>query len=138
MCGVSGCTMEFRQAWKLSLHRKTHPDYVPKKYNYTHSKDKRHETMRVIDLKLERNDYNPTQKKIPTMTSLDVALKLLNSETLEKKLNFESTKKELVDDIPKLEIGTIPLIEFFSKLHNTSSYEANIRPVLPYPNIPTL
>jgi len=39
-CGVSNCTMRFRQAGKLSLHRKTHPEYITKKYYYTLNKDK--------------------------------------------------------------------------------------------------
>lgn len=39
VCGVGGCTRRFRQAGKLSLHRKTHPEYVTKRYDYTLNKD---------------------------------------------------------------------------------------------------
>jgi hypothetical protein len=35
VCGVAGCPERFRQAGKLSLHRRTHPEYNLKKYNYT-------------------------------------------------------------------------------------------------------
>ena len=35
ICGVSGCTLRFRQAGRLSLHRKTHPEYMSKKYDYS-------------------------------------------------------------------------------------------------------
>ena len=50
VCGVSGCSMKFRQAGKLSIHRKTHPEYVPKKYNYSLNKEKRtkHKPCQVI------------------------------------------------------------------------------------------
>jgi len=48
-CGVAGCTKRFRQAGKLSLHRKTHPEYVPKKYNYALNKEKRTKTKSLIN-----------------------------------------------------------------------------------------
>eukprot|EP00826_Nyctotherus_ovalis_P038594 TRINITY_DN3625_c0_g4_i3.p1 TRINITY_DN3625_c0_g4~~TRINITY_DN3625_c0_g4_i3.p1 ORF type:complete len:257 (-),score=47.60 TRINITY_DN3625_c0_g4_i3:269-1039(-) len=41
VCGVSGCVRRFRQAGKLSLHRRTHPEYITKKYNYTLNQQKR-------------------------------------------------------------------------------------------------
>lgn len=41
VCGIAGCTMRFRQAGKLSLHRRTHPEYKPKKYDYSLNKEKR-------------------------------------------------------------------------------------------------
>lgn len=41
VCGIAGCTMRFRQAGKLSLHRRTHAEYMPKKYDYSLNKDKR-------------------------------------------------------------------------------------------------
>lgn len=40
-CGIAGCTRRFRQAGKLSLHRKTHPEYVTKKYNYSLNEERR-------------------------------------------------------------------------------------------------
>jgi len=43
-CGVSGCAMRFRQAGKLSLHRRTHPEYTTKKYDYTLNCEKRSKT----------------------------------------------------------------------------------------------
>ncbi len=33
ICGVSGCLERFRQAGKLSLHRRTHPEYKLKQYD---------------------------------------------------------------------------------------------------------
>jgi len=33
VCGVAGCEKRFRQAGKLSLHRRTHDEYVLKQYN---------------------------------------------------------------------------------------------------------
>jgi uncharacterized Zn-finger protein len=41
VCGVSGCTMRFRQAGKLCLHRRTHPEYQCHKYDYTKAKRKK-------------------------------------------------------------------------------------------------
>ena len=43
-CGVAGCRLKFRQAGKLSLHRRTHPEYAPKKYDYSLNKEKRTKT----------------------------------------------------------------------------------------------
>jgi hypothetical protein len=34
VCGVAGCQARFRQAGKLSLHRRTHEEYNVKKYNF--------------------------------------------------------------------------------------------------------
>lgn len=34
VCGVAGCQERFRQAGKLSLHRRTHVEYHVKKYNF--------------------------------------------------------------------------------------------------------
>ena len=34
VCGVGGCEKRFRQAGKLSLHRRTHAEYQLKHYNY--------------------------------------------------------------------------------------------------------
>ena len=34
VCGVAGCQERFRQAGKLSLHRRTHAEYCVKKYNF--------------------------------------------------------------------------------------------------------
>ncbi len=33
VCGVAGCLLRFRQAGKLSLHRRTHPEYKLKQYD---------------------------------------------------------------------------------------------------------
>lgn len=33
VCGVGGCKQRFRQSGKLSLHRRTHPEYKMKKYH---------------------------------------------------------------------------------------------------------
>lgn len=41
ICGVKGCARRFRQAGKLSLHRRTHPEYITKKYDYTLNQQKR-------------------------------------------------------------------------------------------------
>jgi len=41
VCGIAGCSMRFRQAGKLSLHRRTHPEYNSKKYDYTLNQEKR-------------------------------------------------------------------------------------------------
>ena len=41
ICGISGCCMRFRQAGKLSLHRKTHPEYRARRYDYSLNKEKR-------------------------------------------------------------------------------------------------
>jgi len=43
-CGVNGCKLRFRQAGKLSLHRRTHPEYIPKKYDYSLNSEKRTKT----------------------------------------------------------------------------------------------
>lgn len=58
VCGVAGCIMRFRQAGKLSLHRRTHPEYKPKKYDYSLNKDKRTRTRPKVmqQAKVEASD----------------------------------------------------------------------------------
>ena len=41
ICGVGGCQEKFRQAGKLSIHRRTHPEYTVKKYKYNLNPKKR-------------------------------------------------------------------------------------------------
>ena len=67
-CGVAGCTMRFRQAGKLSLHRRTHPEYTLKKYNYptnqpkranTNTKKKRSQPTPVVEEKTIKQEASP-------------------------------------------------------------------------------
>ena len=41
ICGVGGCQERFRQAGKLSIHRRSHPEYNVKKYKYNLNPKKR-------------------------------------------------------------------------------------------------
>ena len=41
ICGIGGCQERFRQAGKLSIHRRTHPAYKVKKYKYNLNTKKR-------------------------------------------------------------------------------------------------
>jgi len=42
VCGVAGCQERFSQTGKLSLHRRTHPEYKLKKYHSNSAYNKRH------------------------------------------------------------------------------------------------
>ncbi len=60
VCGVAGCTMRFRQAGKLSLHRRTHPEYKPKKYDYSLNKEKRTHTKTKTTLTKREGEFGET------------------------------------------------------------------------------
>ncbi len=75
-CGVAGCKLRFRQAGKLSLHRRTHPEYLPMKYDYSLNREKRTKVkQRQVQIEKPVSDedkYGPTFKvtKVPTDTPL--------------------------------------------------------------------
>lgn len=51
VCGVGSCTKSFRQRAKLSLHKRTHPEFTIKKY-------KLYTTCSVNDESEEENEHN--------------------------------------------------------------------------------
>lgn len=82
VCGVSGCTKRFRQAGKLSLHRRTHPEYRTKQYDYSLNKNQRINRKNCVNEKLKNN-----HTKMFISTNIDqekeIKLPMLNKELLE-------------------------------------------------------
>jgi len=90
LCGVAGCTMRFRQAGKLSLHRRTHLEYQCKKYDYSLNAEKRTTTkVRVNQRKraLNTEEIHGDKFKVTKIdekngnTATEVSSKLLNTQS---------------------------------------------------------
>lgn len=62
-CGIGGCMERFRQAGKLSMHRRTHPEYTVKKYRYSLNtkKKKINQENAVKEILPERNTAQFTE-----------------------------------------------------------------------------
>ena len=64
VCGVSGCRERFRQAGKLSLHRRTHPEYQLKQYDCrVMFKDSHENCSAPAPIKREEDDHSSTLRK---------------------------------------------------------------------------
>ena len=63
VCGISGCNMKFRQAGKLSLHRRTHPEYTIKKYDYSLNNQTRIKKLKCTSFRKRKNIVESTLEK---------------------------------------------------------------------------
>ena len=117
ICGISGCTMCFRQAGKLSLHRRTHPEYKLKKYDYslnTNKRSKRHKKQII-----QKNE--PMASKDIIKKEVDVPKKnsiVDGSNNLTQNMNAEN-KIEKQTLLPSL----IALEESLKKTTNSPTLE---------------
>ena len=89
-CGVAGCTMKFRQAGKLSLHRRTHPEYKCKKYNYSLNTEKRTKTKTRNDQRKRTLNNKESQGAKFKVTKVDEKNSGTKSEARIKLLNNQS------------------------------------------------
>lgn len=62
ICGIGGCTQKFRQGGKLSLHRRSHPEYVLRKYNYSLNPTKKSAMHSKATSKTESKKASSTDK----------------------------------------------------------------------------
>ena len=61
VCGIAGCTQRFRQGGKLSLHRRFHPEYNLRKYNYSLNPTKKSAIQSKIPKKQNIEDQKERQ-----------------------------------------------------------------------------
>ena len=122
VCGISGCDMEFRQAVKLFLHRKSHEDYVPKKYNKVYSNTRLY------------SDYEPNTESIKQVKKPNKVFIVTLCKDIVSELDIKARSKlEIHETDSKLGMKFIPLIEYLERLQNSSLNELNERPFLPLP-----
>lgn len=120
-CGVAGCTKRFRQAGKLSLHRKTHPEYVPKKYNYSLNKEKR---TKARNLRNVKTDLILNQDG-PIVTSIDnhrILLEKTPEPIIEQKIN----PRETLEDEVKVPVQ-LPLFPGLQDLQDRTLHSPSMR-----------
>ena len=122
VCGISGCDMEFRQAGKLFLHRKSHANYFPKKYNKVYSNTRLY------------SDYEPNTESIQQVKKPNKVFIVTLCENVVSRLDIKvKGKLEINKNDSKLGMKFIPLIDYLEKLQNSSLNELNERPFLPLP-----
>lgn len=149
VCGVAGCQERFRQAGKLSIHRRSHPEYTVKKYKYTLNPKKKKVVEDINNLDLLKNDLNcekSSEDKLLSMSNtgnVGCASKTLPPISLLLPLNsyHESRKEKLALICNNIKI----LLKFQAPPHSfpmmqclpwlTLPYNGFLfHPVLPLPN----
>ena len=88
VCGIDGCKESFRQAGKLSLHKRTHPDYVPKRYCYNLNPKRPKKKGNKKSIRVEEEAHSTAQNDQPQ----DVR----NSEMRSNKVKKEEGDSEVV------------------------------------------
>jgi len=76
VCGVAGCQERFSQTGKLSLHRRTHPEYALKEYRSNASYNKKHADTTVLSLDSPESE---PKKATPMIDSPAEAPKAIDS-----------------------------------------------------------
>ena len=110
VCGINGCNMRFRQAGKLSMHRKSHPEYSVKKYNYELNKKRR--------TKIQRSYANE---------DLQNGLKILNNPINNTDLyHLNSINKHEIIPNDTIRLEPLPII---AMLHNLNDCIINSVPI---------
>jgi len=135
MCGVAGCKKQFRQAGKLSIHRRTHKEYILKAYtsrkldakeSLVHkNKQSVKERNKEASLGIEDKQHKGLTRKISghTTSFTNEEREDCVKEDMKKEKPIDSNKEEIEDDAG-----------FFCylKIINTS-LGAILRPKLPLP-----
>lgn len=156
ICGIGGCKETFRQAGKLSIHRRTHPEYVVKKYKYNLNPKKRRSSERESSSKqLIRKDSEQTSsnaiikkdeqfkeekpkitkketnifKHLPSIT-LFLALNSQSKEQINKAKLMTNSLQLLNSKIPPY---SFPMMQCIPWL--TLPCRTLFHPVLPFPNV---
>lgn len=65
VCGVSGCKERFSQTGKLSLHRRTHPEYKLKKYHPNSEYNKQKNSESHSSSSIQSPQVKKPRKKVP-------------------------------------------------------------------------
>lgn len=102
VCGVGGCQERFRQAGKLSIHRRTHPEYTVKKYKYSLNPKKR---------KLEEANSSNQQlkEKESEQSSANMTTKRDELQNQHSQLVLENNLSSKKDDSPSKSLPSIAL-----------------------------
>ena len=131
VCGVGGCEKKFRQAGKLSLHRRTHKEYSLKQYkchaSVSESIERKEFQYNIDNLQLEIDIKKDTYRNFARQDSGKT------TATLNKEVDiiFTNINSEGLN-IPKMfDENNIEYIEYLELLCN--SLVKNIRPILPPP-----
>lgn len=120
-CGVAGCTKRFRQAGKLSLHRKTHPEYVPKKYNYSLNKEKRTKARNLCDVK-SNLILNHNEPFIANIDNQPIVLEKTPEPMIEQNIN----PKESLEDEAKVSVQ-LPLFPGLQDLQDHTLHSPSMK-----------
>lgn len=134
VCGVNGCQERFRQAGKLSLHRRTHPEYVVKSYNYDLNPKKKSKAKKqckddseswTMKRKRKEGDLSKTIKpRSPLPTSLPIEIPI------------SATQEPVVAPIAAVALPVLPPISAFfdhskDTLLNAESHDYSACPSAP-------
>jgi len=147
VCGVSGCQERFSQTGKLSLHRRTHPEYKLKKYHpnseYNKTKQKKGEShssnsvqslppRRISKRLKERKEEQSKKAKEKAVEECNKSPSIYFGQNLDTNALHTSATKEPVEVNLTIPIN---LEDPFVKYLSFMPYSAisNLRPVLPIP-----
>lgn len=118
ICGINDCKHSFRHLSELSMHRRMHPEYKPRKYHYLCTSD---------DVLEKKN----IPRKFAVITTRIGSGKTMKMET-DNKEPSDLLSHETGEDLGKENYGLD--IKFLSYLANLSHAEGKIeRPKLPFP-----
>ena len=111
ICGIKGCQEAFRHASELSVHRRTHPEYNLKKYNYVKESEEK-ESKKVVKNETADNCGDSSEWKVKS------------------EIAISSKHGELGDEMIDLDFHYLNYL-----VNITVSKVGRIRPVLPLPAI---
>lgn len=120
ICGINDCKAPFRHLSELSMHRKMHPEYKPRKYHY-----------------LTTTNETLGQKNIPRKFAI-ITTEAKSGKSTKPETDFKEASEllshETGDDVAKDDYGLD--MKFLNYLLNLSQAEGKVeRPRLPFPKI---
>jgi len=120
VCGINDCMEAFRHSSELSLHRRTHPEYRLKKYQYV---EKNKSCEKIV------KGHEPQFERPSKSESTDPNVESLGPKELTK-TGLDPKPYNKADDIEELDII------FLNCIHNITLQKQHwSRPVLPLPTI---
>ena len=121
VCGILGCTQTFRHASELSLHRRTHPEYKLRKYDFLPSTGKNKVDIEPKDSR-ESSEHSGKHREEIKKFCLPCELKI----------RLSSIPVTTIEKGTKLDLDTY-FIEYFKRLEKGQG--KNNRPILPLPKM---
>eukprot|EP00826_Nyctotherus_ovalis_P040094 TRINITY_DN3909_c0_g1_i13.p1 TRINITY_DN3909_c0_g1~~TRINITY_DN3909_c0_g1_i13.p1 ORF type:complete len:243 (+),score=66.16 TRINITY_DN3909_c0_g1_i13:27-731(+) len=119
-CGINGCTQAFRHLSELSMHRRLHPEYKPRKYHY-------------LSASGEMLGEKKGLRKFAVITTRVGRGKA----EVDKESSAASSHDTRLEEVVKGGCGLD--MKFLNYLVNLPLAEGKVeRPTLPFPDIPTL